>query len=84
MAGGHGEGAVAGGIAARHDATIVGHRGGPPLVAVDASVLSARKPFNFLSAFRGQEQGRPGIEAAIGDAIRPTQGGQIVNPRFPT
>ena len=42
----------------------------------------ARNLFNFLSAFWDKESGRPVLDAEIGDAIRLTQGGAVVNARL--
>ncbi|MBB5714927.1 NAD(P) transhydrogenase subunit alpha [Sphingomonas aerophila] len=80
--GGNVEGAVAGEVVERHGVRIVGHRNVPSRLAADASALYARNLFNFLSAFWDKEQGRPVLDAEIGDAIRLTQGGKIVNPRL--
>jgi NAD(P) transhydrogenase subunit alpha len=80
--GGNVEGAVAGEVVERHGVRIVGHRNVPSRLAADASALFARNLFNFLSAFWDKEQGRPVLDAEIGDAIRLTQGGKVVNPRL--
>jgi NAD(P) transhydrogenase subunit alpha len=61
---------------------IVGHRNVPSRLASDASALYARNLYNFLAAFWDKEAGRPVLDAEIGDAIRLTQGGRIVNPRL--
>ncbi|HEY0314953.1 MAG TPA: NAD(P) transhydrogenase subunit alpha [Sphingomonas sp.] len=82
--GGNVEGAVPGEIVVRHGVKIVGHRNVPSRLAADASALFARNLFNFLSAFWDKDQGRPVLDAEIGDAIRLTQGGKIVNPRLLT
>jgi NAD(P) transhydrogenase subunit alpha len=82
--GGNVEGAVPGEIVLRHGVKIVGHRNVPSRLAADASALFARNLFNFLSAFWDKDQGRPVLDAEIGDAIRLTQGGKIVNPRLLT
>lgn len=81
-AGGNVEGAVAGEVVRRHGVTIVGHRNMPSLLAADASALFARNLYNFLAAFWDKEAGRPVLDAEIGDAIRLTRGGQVVNPRL--
>jgi H+-translocating NAD(P) transhydrogenase subunit alpha len=80
--GGNVEGAVAGEVVERHGVKIVGHRNMPSRLAADASALFARNLFNFLSAFWDKESGRPVLDAEIGDAIRLTQGGRIVNQRL--
>ena len=80
--GGNVEGAVAGEIVERHGVRIVGHRNVPSRLAVDASALFSRNLFNFLSAFWDKETGRPVLDEEIGDAVRLTRGGVLVNPRL--
>ena len=80
--GGNVEGAVAGEVVERHGVKIVGHRNVPSRLAADASALFSRNLYNFLSAFWDKEAGRPVLDAEIGDAIRVTQGGQVVSPRL--
>ena len=80
--GGNVEGAVAGQVVTRHGVKIVGHRNVPSRLAADASALYARNLFNFLSAFWDKEQGRPVLDEEIGDAVRLTRGGQVVNARL--
>jgi H+-translocating NAD(P) transhydrogenase subunit alpha len=81
-AGGNVEGAVAGEVVERHGVRIVGHRNVPSRLAADASALFARNLFNFLSAFWDKEAQRPVLDAEIGDAVRLTQGGKVVNARL--
>lgn len=81
-AGGNVEGAVLGEAVQRHGVTIVGHRNMPSLLAADASALFARNLYNFLAAFWDKEAARPVLDAEIGDAIRLTKDGQVVNPRL--
>ena len=81
-AGGNVEGAVAGDIVVVNGVSIVGHRNVPSRLAADASALFSRNLFNFLSAFWDKEQGKPVLDAEIGDAIRLTQGGAVVNARL--
>ncbi len=81
-AGGNVEGAVAGEVVTRHGVKIVGHRNMPSRLAADASALFARNHFNFLSAFWDKEAGRPVLDAEIGDAIRLTRDGNVVNARL--
>lgn len=83
-AGGNVEGAVAGEVVERHGVKIVGHRNVPSRLAADTSALFARNLFNFLSAFWDKDKGAPVLDAEIGDAIRLTQGGKVVNPRLLT
>jgi H+-translocating NAD(P) transhydrogenase subunit alpha len=81
-AGGNVEGAVTGQVVERHGVKIVGHRNVPSRLAADASALFARNLFNFLSAFWDKEKGSPVLDEEIGDAIRLTRGGQVVNARL--
>ncbi len=81
-AGGNVEGAVLGEVVQRHGVTIIGHRNMPSRLAADASALFARNLHNFLAAFWDKDAGRPVLDVEIGDAIRLTKGGQVVNPRL--
>ena len=80
--GGNVEGAVAGEVVERHGVKIVGHRNVPSRLAADASALFARNLYNFLSAFWDKDSGRPVLDEEIGDAIRLTKNGQVVNARL--
>lgn len=80
--GGNVEGAVAGEVVDRHGVKIVGHRNMPSRLAADASALFARNLFNFLSAFWDKEAGKPVLDEEIGDAVRLTRGGAVVNARL--
>jgi len=80
--GGNVEGAVAGQVVERHGVKIIGHRNVASRLATDASALFARNLYNFLSTFWDKEQGRPVLDAEIGDAVRLTKDGQIVNQRL--
>jgi len=80
--GGNVEGAVAGEVVGRHGVKIVGHRNVPSRLAADASALFSRNLYNFLSAFWDKESGRPVLDEEIGDAIRLTKDGKIVNARL--
>ena len=82
--GGNVEGSVAGEVVVVNGVKIVGHRNVPSRLAADASALFSRNLYNFLNAFWDKEAGRPVLDAEIGDAIRLTQGGKIVNPRLLT
>ncbi|KQN93764.1 NAD(P) transhydrogenase subunit alpha [Sphingomonas sp. Leaf231] len=82
--GGNVEGAVAGEVVERHGVKIVGHRNVAGRLPADASALFARNLYNFLSTFWDKEQGRPVLDDEIGDAIRLTKGGQVVNARLLT
>ncbi|MGE4322348.1 MAG: NAD(P) transhydrogenase subunit alpha [Sphingobium sp.] len=80
--GGNVEGAVAGEVVERHGVKIVGHRNVPGRLAADASALFARNLYNFLSAFWDKEKNAPVLDEEIGNAIRLTQGGKVVNERL--
>ena len=80
--GGNVEGAVAGQVVERHGVKIVGHRNVPSRLATDASALFSRNLFNFLSAFWDKDAGKPVLDEEIGNAVRLTQGGKVVNERL--
>ncbi|MGR6330457.1 NAD(P) transhydrogenase subunit alpha [Sphingomonas sp. XXL09] len=80
--GGNVEGAIAGEVVERHGVRIVGHRNVPSRLAADASALFARNLYNFLSTFWDKQAGRPVLDEEIGDAIRLTKDGEVVNPRL--
>jgi H+-translocating NAD(P) transhydrogenase subunit alpha len=81
-AGGNVEGAVAGQVVELHGVKLVGHRNVPSRLAADASALFARNLYNFLSAFWDKEAGKPVLDEEIGNAIRLTQDGKVVNERL--
>ena len=80
--GGNVEGAVAGEVVVKHGVKIVGHRNVPGRLAADTSALFSRNLFNFLSAFWDKETGKPVLDEEIGDAIRLTKDGKVVNARL--
>jgi NAD(P) transhydrogenase subunit alpha len=80
--GGNVEGAIAGEVVTVGGVKIVGHRNVPSRLAADASALFSRNLFNFLSAFWDKEAGKPVLDEEIGDAIRLTRGGAVVNARL--
>jgi len=80
--GGNVEGAVAGEVVEVHGVKIVGHRNVPSRLAADASGLFARNLFIFIQAFWDKEAGKPVLDEEIGDAIRLTRGGKVVNERL--
>jgi NAD(P) transhydrogenase subunit alpha len=80
--GGNVEGAVAGETKRIHGVTVIGARNIAALMPADTSALFSRNLFNFLSAFWDKEQGRPVLDEEIGNAVRLTQGGQVVNERL--
>jgi NAD(P) transhydrogenase subunit alpha len=80
--GGNVEGSEADREVVRHGARIIGFANTPAHLAADASALYARNLYNFLSAFWDKEQGRPVLDEEIGDAVRLTRGGRVVNARL--
>ncbi len=80
--GGNVEGAVAGEVVVRHGVRIVGHRNVHSRLAADTSALFSRNLYNFLSAFWDKEKNAPVLDEEIGNAIRLTQGGKVVNERL--
>ena len=80
--GGNVEGSVADEIVVRHGVKIMGYANTPARLAADASALFSRNLYNFLSAFWVKDEGRPVLDAEIGDAIRLTAKGAVVHPRL--
>ena len=80
--GGNVEGSKPDELVQRHGVTIMGYSNTPSHLAADASALFARNLFNFLSAFWDKEAGKPVLDEEIGDAVRLTQGGAVVNERL--
>jgi NAD(P) transhydrogenase subunit alpha len=80
--GGNVEGCKADEIVDKHGVSIIGYSNTPAHLPADASALFARNHFNFLSAFWDAEAGKPVLDEEIGDAVRLTQGGKIVNERL--
>jgi len=80
--GGNVEGSVADQSVARHGVTVIGYTNTAGRLAADASALFSRNLYNFLSAFWDSEQGGPVLDEEIGDAVRLTQGGKVVNARL--
>ncbi|MBU3076499.1 NAD(P) transhydrogenase subunit alpha [Sphingomonas quercus] len=83
-AGGNVEGAVAGETVERHGVRIIGNRNVPSRIATDSSAVFSRNLYNFLSAFWDKEANRPILPDGeeIGDAIRLTRDGKVVNQRL--
>ena len=81
-AGGNVEGSVADQVVEKHGVKIVGYSNTATHLAADASALFSRNLFNFLSAFWDKEQGKPVLDEEIGNAVRLTQGGKVVNERL--
>ena len=80
--GGNVEGSKADQLVERHGVFIMGYANTPGHLAADASALFARNHYNFLSAFWDKEEDRPVLDEEIGDAVRLTKGGEIVNERL--
>ncbi|ANU07514.1 NAD(P) transhydrogenase subunit alpha [Paraurantiacibacter namhicola] len=80
--GGNVEGAQADTPVVKHGVTIMGYSNTAGELAPDASALYSRNLYNFLSAFWDKEQGKPILDEEIGDAVRLTQGGKVVNERL--
>ena len=80
--GGNVEGAKADETVERHGVKIIGFANTAGHLAADASALFARNLYNFLSAFWDEKAGKPVLDEEIGDAVRLTQGGKVVNERL--
>ena len=80
--GGNVEGSKPDEMVEKHGVKIIGYANTPAHLAADASALFARNHFNFLSAFWDNEAGKPELDEEIGDAIRLTKGGEVVNERL--
>jgi NAD(P) transhydrogenase subunit alpha len=80
--GGNVEGTVADQVVERHGVKIAGYANTAAKLPADASALYARNLYNFLSAFWDKEAGRPVLDEEIGDDVRLTRGGQVVNARL--
>ena len=80
--GGNVEGSKPDELVERHGVTIMGYSNTPSHLAADSSALFARNLYNFLSAFWDKEAGKPVLDEEIGDAVRLTHGGAVVNERL--
>jgi NAD(P) transhydrogenase subunit alpha len=80
--GGNVEGSAPDQVVEKHGVKIIGYANTATLLAADASALFARNLYNFLSAFWDAEQGKPVLDEEIGDAVRLTRGGEVVNERI--
>jgi H+-translocating NAD(P) transhydrogenase subunit alpha len=80
--GGNVEGSAPDRVVEKHGVKIIGYANTATLLAADASALFARNLYNFLSAFWDAEQGKPVLDEEIGDAVRLTRGGEVVNERI--
>lgn len=80
--GGNVEGSKADEVVERHGVKILGYANTPAKLPADASALFARNLYNFLSAFWDKDAGKPVLDEEIGNAVRLTQGGKVVNERL--
>ena len=80
--GGNVEGSVADQVVERHGVKIMAYANTPAHLPADASALYARNLYNFLAAFWDKDAGRPVLDEEIGDAVRLTRGGKVVNGRL--
>lgn len=80
--GGNVEGSVPDQVVEKHGVKILGYTNTPAKLPADASALFARNLYNFLAAFWDKDQGKPVLDDEIGNAIRLTQGGKVVNERL--
>ncbi|QWC56368.1 NAD(P)(+) transhydrogenase (Re/Si-specific) subunit alpha [Erythrobacter sp. 3-20A1M] len=80
--GGNVEGSQADELVVKHGVTLMGYANTPTTLAPDASALFARNLYNFLSAFWDKDAGAVTLDEEIGDAVRLTQGGKVVNERL--
>lgn len=80
--GGNVEGSVADEVVEKHGVFIMGYSNTPAHLSADASALFSRNLFNFLSAFWDKETGTVELDEEIGDAVRLTKGGEVVNERL--
>ncbi|SEH18656.1 NAD(P) transhydrogenase subunit alpha [Sphingopyxis sp. YR583] len=80
--GGNVEGSASGEAKKIHGVTVIGAQNIAALMPADTSALFSRNLFNFLSAFWDKEAGKPVLDEEIGNAVRLTQGGKVVNERL--
>ena len=80
--GGNVEGSAPGETKRIHGVTVIGAQNIAALMPADTSALFSRNLFNFLSAFWDKEAGKPVLDEEIGNAVRLTQGGKVVNERL--
>ena len=80
--GGNVEGSKADEVVEKHGVKIIGYSNTPASLPADASALFARNHFTMFQAFWDKEAGKPEFDEEIGDAIRLTKGGEVVNERL--
>ena len=81
-AGGNVEHSLADKVVEKHGVRIMAYANAPAHLPADASALYANNLYNFLAAFWDKDAGRPVLDEEIGDAVRLTRGGQVVNGRL--
>ena len=81
-AGGNVEGCKPDTLVEKHGVTIMGYSNTPSHLPADASALFARNHYSFLTAFWDEETGGPVLDEEIGNAVRLTKGGEVVNERL--
>ncbi|HET6537417.1 MAG TPA: NAD(P) transhydrogenase subunit alpha [Sphingopyxis sp.] len=80
--GGNVEGVVAGETRQIHGVSVIGAKNIAATMPADSSALFSRNLFNFLSAFWDKGQNKPILDEEIGNAVRLTQNGKVVNERL--
>jgi len=80
--GGNVEGSVPDETVIKHGVKIIGFSNTPAHLPADASALFSRNHFIMFQAFWDKEQGKPVFDEEIGNAIRLTHGGKVVNERL--
>lgn len=80
--GGNVEGVVAGETRQIHGVSVIGAKNIAATMPADSSALFSRNLFNFLSAFWDKDQNKPILDEEIGNAVRLTQNGKVVNERL--
>jgi len=80
--GGNVEGSRPDEVVEKHGVKIIGYANTPASLPADASALFSRNHFTMFQAFWDKETGKPEFDEEIGNAIRLTQGGAIVNERL--
>ncbi len=80
--GGNVEGSEPDKLVEKHGVKIIGYSNTPASLPADASALFARNHFTMFQAFWDKETGKPEFDEEIGDAIRLTKGGEVVNERL--
>ena len=80
--GGNVEGSKPDETVVRHGVSIIGYSNTPAMLPADASALFSRNHFTMFQAFWNKETGKPEFDEEIGNAIRLTKDGAIVNDRL--